>query len=89
MTGRKDNLRMLRKGGARIILILAVLMLSLPVHSFAQGCVMCGTAAGDGSDPLARSLSTSVLFMMSMPFVVAFSVGGWLVYQHRQKKGDS
>ena len=49
----------------------------------AQGCAMCGTATGDAADPLARSLSISTLFMMSMPFLIFFSVAGWLAWRLR------
>lgn len=48
-----------------------------------QGCAMCGTAVQDAADPFARSLSASVLFMMSMPFVLFGMVGGWLFWRHR------
>ena len=47
---------------------------------------MCGTATGDAADPLARSLSISTLFMLSMPFVIFFSVAGWLAWRLRPKK---
>lgn len=56
-------------------------------RALAQGCAMCGTAVQDPADPLARSLSSSVLFMMSMPFFLLATVGGWLVYRHR-RPGD-
>jgi len=52
-------------------------------RALAQGCAMCSTAVQDPADPLARSLSSSVLFMMSMPFFLFAAVGGWLVYRHR------
>ena len=56
--------------------------------ALAQGCAMCGTATGGASDPLARSLSASVLFMMSMPFLIFFSVAGWLVLRFRRTRED-
>jgi heme/copper-type cytochrome/quinol oxidase subunit 2 len=56
--------------------------------AMAQGCAMCGTAAGGATDPLARSLSASVLFMMSMPFLIFFSVAGWLVWRFRRARED-
>ena len=52
----------------------------------AQGCAMCGTATGDAADPLARSLSVSTLFMLSMPFLIFFSVAGWLAWRLRTIK---
>jgi heme/copper-type cytochrome/quinol oxidase subunit 2 len=66
-----------------VVLMIIVLMLA-PYPAYAQGCSMCGTALQDPEDPLARSISASVLFMMSMPFVVFFSVAGWLVYRYRR-----
>jgi len=62
-------------------------MISLP-SLMLQSCAMCGTTLGDGSDPLTRSLSTSVLFMMSMPFLLFVSVAGWFVYRHRLSPED-
>ena len=53
----------------------------------AQGCAMCGTATGGAADPLARSLSISTLFMMSMPFLSFFSVAGWLAWRLRSTRG--
>ena len=52
--------------------------------ALAQGCAMCGTAAGDAADPLARSLSASTLFLMSMPFLLFFSVAGWLAWRYHR-----
>jgi len=52
----------------------------------AQGCAMCGTATGNAGDPLARSLSISTLFMLSMPFVIFFSVAGWLAWRLRRTR---
>jgi len=45
---------------------------------------MCATATGDAADPLARSLSISTLFMLSMPFLIFFSVAGWLAWRLRR-----
>lgn len=45
---------------------------------------MCGTATGNAGDPLARSLSISTLFMLSMPFLIFFSVAGWLTWRVRR-----
>ena len=47
---------------------------------------MCGTATGGAGDPLARSLSISTLFMLSMPFLIFLSVGGWLAWRLKPKK---
>ena len=47
---------------------------------------MCGTATGNAADPLARSLSISTLFMVSMPFVIFFSVAGWMAWRLRRTR---
>lgn len=67
---------------AMILWITAAVLAPLP--ALAQGCSMCGSALQDEEDPLARSISASVLFMMSMPFAVTFTVAGWLIYRHRR-----
>lgn len=50
-----------------------------PRVSLAQGCAMCATAIGNDA-PLARAMNISVLFLMSMPFLLTAAVGGWLWY---------
>jgi hypothetical protein len=86
MTRVPHNSPMLRCGA--VLAVLAVLLLA-PPSALAQGCAMCGTAVQDASDPLARSLSSSVLFMMSMPFALFITVGGWLFYRHRHPPDPS
>lgn len=72
--------------GAALFALAAIVLVALPDDVFAQGCAMCGTAVGDTDDPLARSLSASILFMVSMPFLVFFSVAGWIAYRVRQTR---
>jgi hypothetical protein len=50
----------------------------------AQGCSMCRTALGGAEDPLARGLSWSSVFMLSMPFAVFGTVAGWIILSHRR-----
>jgi len=57
------------------------LVQTLPATVVAQGCAMCATAV-DGDDPLARGLNISILFMLSMPFVLVGSVGAWFAYMY-------
>jgi len=54
----------------------------IPVDVQAQGCAMCQTVMPKGDDPLARGLFWSVLLLMSMPFLIGGSIGGWLFYKH-------
>lgn len=59
-------------------------LLAVPADLLAQGCAMCKTAVGGPDDPLARGLNVSILFLMSMPFLLAGSVGGWFFYMYRR-----
>lgn len=58
----------------------------VPEQAFGQGCAMCKTALGGPEDPLAIGLNASILFLMSMPFVLLASVGAWLTYMHRPSR---
>lgn len=71
-----------------IIVFLAVWVLAmiLPPQVLAQGCAMCQTVMPRGSEPLARGMFWSVLLLMTAPFVVGASIGGWLFYQHRSAR---
>jgi len=64
---------------------LAALIALLPCRVLAQGCAMCQTALNGPSDPLSQGINASIYFLMSMPFVLAGSVGIWLVYMHRSR----
>jgi len=63
------------------VMIYALTML-FPSHVLAQGCAMCQSVMPHGSEPMARGMFWSVLFLMTAPFVVGVSIGGWLFYQH-------
>jgi ABC-type nickel/cobalt efflux system permease component RcnA len=54
--------------------------------SWAQGCAMCATGLGGVNDPLSRGMNISILFLMSMPFLLTASVGGWLWYSFWRSK---
>jgi hypothetical protein len=54
-----------------------------PSEGLAQGCAMCKTALSGAEDPLAIGIFWSALLMMSMPFVLFASIGGWIFYQYR------
>jgi len=56
----------------------------VPAQSFAQGCAMCATYL-DGTDPRSDAFKTSILFLMSMPFLVVGTVGGWILWMYRRK----
>lgn len=65
------------------LLIAGLVLLASPEKAVAQGCAMCRTAL-TGEDPLSQGIFWSVLLLMSAPFVVAGSIGGWLFYQYRR-----
>jgi hypothetical protein len=59
---------------------LGMSLISAIVPTPAHACAVCGGAADDG-------YFWSVLFLMSMPFVIGSFVGGWLWYGHRRAQG--
>ncbi|HEV8714182.1 MAG TPA: hypothetical protein VGX03_15310 [Candidatus Binatia bacterium] len=65
-----------------VFLTLCVLALMFPADILAQGCAMCQTVMPHVNDPMARGMFWSVLFLMTAPFTVGVSIGGWLFYQH-------
>ena len=81
-----DNPRMIRI--ARLLPAGLLAALLAPGRALAQGCAMCGTALKDSNDPLTRSMTTSTLFMISMPFFLFFSVAGWFVYRYWRAAGS-
>ncbi len=70
-----------RLAPAIVALALAV---TAPGAAFAQGCAMCATALGGPEDPLGRGMYVSILFMVSMPFLLVGSVGGWFLFMYRR-----
>jgi heme/copper-type cytochrome/quinol oxidase subunit 2 len=68
-----------------VLALLAVLVL-VPAQSFAQGCAMCATYLSNGEDPRAEAFKISMLFLMSMPFVIVGTVGGWILWMYRRSR---
>ena len=70
--------------------VIAVAVLLDPIA--AQACAVCfGSSA---NDPFSRGINWGILFMMTMPFAVAGSIGGWLFYMYRPwrrpgRRGDA
>jgi hypothetical protein len=58
-------------------------------EALAQGCAMCRTALGGPEDPLSRGISISVLVLLSMPFAILATVGGWFFYMFRRERRRS
>jgi len=63
--------------------VIAILLLMSAGDLWAQGCSMCGSTLENG-DPLATSLSRSVVLMASMPFALFLTVAGWLAWKLRR-----
>jgi predicted Na+-dependent transporter len=63
---------------------LATVITLLPVAAWA--CAVCF----EGDDALARGLNMSILFLMSMPFVIFGSIFGavYITYKRAQKHGS-
>jgi hypothetical protein len=59
---------------------------ALPTDALAQGCAMCSTYLQGRTDPLTSALNTSILFMVSMPYVIVGTVGGWIYFASRRRR---
>lgn len=59
------------------------------VPAAARACAVCGTGPGVAGDPTARGFYWGILFLMALPFAVAGSVGGWLIYRYWRTRGLS
>ena len=69
-----------------IFMILSLTTLLLPLEVLAQGCAMCQTVMPHGDEPMARGMFWSVLTLLTAPFAVGISIGGWLFYQYRNAR---
>lgn len=65
-----------------VSLVACSLAVMLSTQVLAQGCAMCQTVMPHANEPMARGMYWSVLFLMTAPFAVAASIGGWLFYQY-------
>ena len=65
-----------------VFLVACSLAVTFSTQVLAQGCAMCQTLMPHANEPMARGMFWSVLFLMSAPFTVAASIGGWLFYQY-------
>ena len=70
----------------RILGTSLVLLVTSVARALAQGCAMCGSSYGEG-DPTGRAISWSVLFLMTMPYVLMGSVAGVFFFAHRRARG--
>jgi len=76
---------MFQRAGRIAIVVLLVMVAG---DLWAQGCAMCGSTLKENGDPLAQSLSRSVLLMASMPFALFATVAGWLAWKLRRGRHE-
>lgn len=69
-------------------IIIVVLITVFCLQSFAMACPTCKD--GMGNDPeranLVRGYFWSILFMMSMPFLILTGIGGYFYYEIRKAR---
>jgi hypothetical protein len=53
-------------------------------NALAQGCAMCQTVLPQANEPIARGMAWCVLLLLTAPFAVCATIGGWLLYQYRR-----
>jgi hypothetical protein len=51
--------------------------------AFSQGCAMCQTVMPHADEPIARGMLWCVLLLLTAPFAVSATIGGWLWYHYR------
>jgi hypothetical protein len=51
----------------------------------AHSCAVCWGSSADGST--SHGTTWGILFLMAMPFTIAGSIGGWLLYRYRHPEG--
>ena len=72
-----------------ILGMLSVLLPVIAVLGFAQRsawaqCAMCGTTVSSSQDPLGHGMYLSILFMIGAPYLLFFSIAGWIFYVYRR-----
>lgn len=68
-----------------LFLLLGIAGVSMFSPVAAQACAVCGGAA-IGTDP-GTGFNSSILFLLSMPYVVLGAIAGWLIYTYRRASG--
>jgi len=74
---------------AAAAMLVAMIALATTGDLLAQGCSMCGSSLQENGDPLAQSISRSVILMASMPFALFATVAGWLAWKLRARAHDA
>jgi hypothetical protein len=77
---------------ARVFLAAVAVMLFLALGTTAQACPTCGAGMAEGGEAGRKMLNSwfwSIMFMMSMPFAILGSLGGymyWIVRKARREQ---
>lgn len=79
----EPNARPQRRRVRRCGTVLGTLLLAL-LPQIASACAVCW----EGDDALARGMNVSILFLMSMPFLIGGSIAGVLYVAHRRTQGQ-
>lgn len=72
---------MIRLGG-KLAMFPAAGVVLMGGEALAQGCAMCQTLFPSANEQVAQGMLRSAFFLMSMPFVVFGSIGGWIAYRY-------
>lgn len=68
--------------GGKLALFPAAGVVLMGGEALAQGCAMCQTLFPSANEQVAQGMLRSAFFLMSMPFVVFGSIGGWIAYRY-------
>jgi len=77
---------------ARVFLVAVAVVLFLALGTTAQACPTCGAGMAEGGEAGRKMLNSwfwSIMFMMSMPFAILGSLGGymyWIVRKARREQ---
>ena len=67
---------------ARFLALTLVAVAVVPADVLAQSCAMCATALSDANDPVTRAFNWSIIVLISAPYTLAATAGGWLLYKY-------
>ena len=66
----------------RYILAICTVAVVLLFPIVVQACAVCLTGASE-NDPVANAFNWSVLFLLTTPYAIVGSIGGWLFYRYK------
>ena len=66
----------------RYILAICSVTVALLFPVIVQACAVCLTGASE-NDPVANAFNWSVLYLLTTPYAIVGSIGGWLFYRFK------